>query len=236
MKINYVLIDNSLVPGRNRAVLQKRKMLTYDQFLDHVHDAGTTLTRTDMIAAIQVMYEWIASNASFGREVDFGPLGHTRLGLAGDFDSNPESPRQNQWKMTIKWQASPKLKKAVDIAAHNSGLKRGEVQSYDPRILKVTCFQDRDVYSPGLILELYGRRMRFDEQREDEGVFFQAEDAGPGVKPVRAKNYQTNTPSRIILLIPKNLSGPQKLLLRARKDPEDKWPLEARYRTILQQI
>lgn len=228
MTIRYLPDDNPVVEGRKRAILLRGKTRSFEDFLEFVDRHGTTLTRADVLASVQVMADWIEANAGEGRQVDFGLLGHTRLGLAGDFDSD-DPPRPEDWTLTLGWQASPALKKAVDDSAKEAGLERREPPPKTPNLATVRCGGALNRYRAPGILEVRGWRLKFDPAREDEGVFLEPED-GP---ERRLDLYQTAHPKTIIALVPEGLTGPQRLVLRTRRQPDAAHPSTTRFEHLL---
>ncbi|KKL98589.1 hypothetical protein LCGC14_1822920, partial [marine sediment metagenome] len=85
MSIQYFLQANPLKPGKSRAILLRSRKVSFDAFLDHCA-AASTVGRADALAVVEMMVGWIEQHGADGREVDFGPLGQTRLGMAGVFE------------------------------------------------------------------------------------------------------------------------------------------------------
>ena len=233
MSVRYYLTGNPLKPGVERAVLLSGDRASFDAFLSHCEEAST-VGRADAIAVVYMMAAWIEQHAGAGREVDFGPLGQTRLGLAGSFDPEAESIRPDEWKMTLGWRVARKLQKQVDQQAKKAGLERRPRPNRGPNVVQVTDLMTHtpDVYSPGGVLELYGSRLKFDRSQPDEGVFFRSESGGA---EVRCDNYMEVFPKTIRAIVPATMTGPQRLIVRRRPRPTQPAPTGSPYGAVLGQ-
>lgn len=109
MGIRYFLQKNPVKPGSRRAVLLRGAKATFEDFLDHCETASK-VGRADALAVVTMMVGWIEARAPEGREVDFGPLGQTRLGMAGVFTEDEQPIRPDEWRLTIGWQLTRRLR------------------------------------------------------------------------------------------------------------------------------
>ncbi len=231
MTIQYYLTPNPLKPGKMRAVLLPGDRASFDAFLDHCQ-AASTVGRADALAVVEMMAGWIEQRAADGREVDFGPLGQTRLGMAGIFEPREESIRPDEWRLTIGWQVARRLQARVDRRAKKAGLQRRPQPNRGPYVAAVTDLMTgaTDAYTPGGLLELRGSRLKFDAAQSDEGVFFAAEAGGP---EVRAEHYIVVFPKTVQPQVPPAVTGPQRLIVRRRLRPTQPQPTQFTYDTVL---
>ena len=231
MSIQYYLVPNPLKPGSLRAVLLPGDKASFDAFLDHCATAST-VGRADALAVVEMMRGWIESHAGDGREVDFGPLGQTRLGMAGVFEPGEASVRPDEWRLTIGWQMTRRLQRRVDQRGKKAGLDRRPRPNHGPNVVQVIDLMThtRDVYTPGGLLELRGSRLKFDGSQADEGVFFRPAAGGP---EVRADSYLDVFPKTIQALVPAALTDPQRLIVRRRPRPTQPTPSQFTYETVL---
>ncbi len=202
-----------------------------EAFLEHC-EAASTVGRADAVAVIEMMAAWIEQRAADGREVDFGPLGQTRLGMAGIFEPGEESIRPDEWRLTIGWQITRRLQARVDRPAKRAGLERRQPPNRGPYVAAVTDLMtgSADAYTPGGLLELRGSRLKFDTGQSDEGVFFAPAAGGP---EVRAEHYIVVFPKKVQVQIPAALNGPQRLMVRRRLRPSQPQPVEFLYEEVL---
>ncbi len=231
MSIQYFLQDNPLKPGSHRAILLRSHKVSFDAFLDHCATAST-VGRADALAVVEMMRGWIESHASDGREVDFGPLGQTRLGMAGVFEPGEPSIRPDAWRLTVGWQVARRLQARVDHRAKKAGLERRPQPNRGPYVASVRDLMSgtTDAYTPGGLLELRGSRLKFDESQADEGVFFRPAAGGP---EVRADRYLAVFPKTIQVQVPATLTDPQHLIVRRRTRPTQPQPTQFTCDTVL---
>ncbi len=232
MSIQYFLQANPLKPGKSRAILLRSHKVSFDAFLDHCATAST-VGRADALAVVEMMAGWIEQRAADGREVDFGPLGQTRLGMAGVFEPGEESIRPDEWRLTLGWQVARRLRERVDRRAKKAGLGRRPPPNRGPYVAAVIDLMTgtADAYTPGGLLELRGSRLKFDAGQSDEGVFFRP--AAGGVE-VRADRYLVVFPKTIQAQVPATLTGPQRLIVRRRLRPTQPQPTQFTYETVLE--
>ena len=234
MTIQYYLAPNPLKPGKMRAVLLPGDKASFDAFLDHC-EVASTVGRADALAVVEMMVGWIEQQAAEGREVDFGPLGQTRLGMAGVFEPREESIRPDEWRLTIGWQVTRRLQARVDRAAKKAGLGRRPRPNRGPYVAAVTDLMTgtADAYTPGGLLELRGSRLKLDEAQADEGVFFRPPAGGA---EVRADRSLVVFPKTIQVMVPATLTGPQRLIIRRRLRPTQPQPTQFLYDKVLQPV
>lgn len=217
-ELQYFLEPNPVRPGKYRAVLVRGKKLSLKDFLRHVEKTSSTIGVPDVLGTIKVMADWIELHAANGQGVDFGLLGHTRLGLSGSFDSRDARLEEKDYKLTIGWQLSSQLRKAVRAAGYKAELVRISKPTRPPWIRNVVDLitKQYDVYTPAGLLELRGQYLKFDAEMKDEGVFFRTAEGQP---EVRAEHYGVNRRQTIQLLVPQELTGTQQVLIRRRNKP-----------------
>ncbi len=231
MSTQYFLQGNPLKAGSHRAILLRGRKIAFEAFLDHCETAST-VGRADALAVVEMMVGWIEQRAAEGREVDFGPLGQTRLGMAGVFEPGEESIRPDEWRLTIGWQVARRWQARDDQRAKKAGLERRPRPNRGPNVVQVTDLMTgaADAYTPGGLLELRGARLKFDAAQSDEGVFFTPEAGGA---EVRADNYLEVFPKKVLAVVPAALTGPQRLTIRRRPRPTQPEPTQFTYDTVL---
>lgn len=233
MTIQYYLVPNPLKPGMLRAVLLPGDRASFDAFLDHC-EVASTVGRADALAVVEMMAGWIEQRAAEGREVGFGPLGQTRLGMAGVFEPSEQSIRPNEWRLTLGWQVARRLQRRVDRQAKKAGLRRRPRPNRGPYVAVITDLMTGTAaaHTPGGLLELRGSRLKFDTTQSDEGVFFRP--AAGGVE-VRAEHHIVIFPKTVQPQVPATLTGPQHLIIRRRPRPTQPQPTEFMYGQTLAQ-
>lgn len=234
MPIRYYLEPNPVKPDTYRAVLLTGKKASFEMFLDHCA-LSSTVARADAMAVVEIMRQWIIARAKEGTEVDFGPLGYTRLGMKGVFTSRKQKIEEDEYDITIGFTAARKLQKDVNLAAKKAGLQRRSPPSSFPNINSVRDMMTdtRNAYYAGGLLQVYGSRLKFNPDKNDEGVFLQSPSDG---RPQRCQQYIKATDTRIHAIIPESITGPQNLTVKRRHPPSRKNLLSTTYEKTLQPI
>ncbi len=103
---------NTLRPGTYRVILHTGTRATFEDFIRHA-EGGSTVTRADAVAVLTAAAEWVRQLAFQGREADLGPLGRSRLGMKGSFDTIPDRIEDADVTLSIAWVLPGPLKRAV---------------------------------------------------------------------------------------------------------------------------
>ena len=218
--------ENTLRPGTYRVILHTGDRATFEDFIRHA-EGGSTITRADAVAVLTAAAEWVRRRAFEGREAELGPLGRSRLGMKGTFDTIPDRVEDADVTLTISWVLPGRMKRAVAKAGADLVRQRVEPDPKRPniaearRILPGGIPDDRPGrYVPGGAVRLYGARLDYDAALPDEGVFLVADDGTES--PV--ERVVTNEPKQVLFLMPDAAAGPYRILIR-RRHPRGHGPL-----------
>jgi hypothetical protein len=216
MKIS--IQQNTVRPGTYRVVLHTGTRATFEDFIRHV-EGGSTITRADAVAVLTAAAEWVRSRAARGREADLGPLGRSRLGMRGTFESIPERVEDADVTLTVGWVLPGPLKRAVARAGRELVRERVAPAPKTPHPVEARRTLPDGVpdpqpgrYQPGQALCVRGARLDYDATRPDEGVFLL--DASGSA--TRVSQVFTNEPKQVAFLMPPDAAGPYTLELRRR--------------------
>lgn len=230
------LQENPIKPGTFRVVLHTGDSKDYEDFLQFTRQS-TTISRADAIAVLTVAAEWIAARAKEGREVNLGPIGRSRLGMKGSFDSFPERVEDGDVQLTISWILPNKLKRQVAAAGGQLARQRIAPRPKAPMVVSVRRVLDNatpaqlpDRYVADSVLRVYGARLDYDNNMEDEGVFLIDEHNDA----VRVQRVFVNSPSRLLILMPADASGNYRLEVRRRHPAKTGRLLTGRYSRLLE--
>ncbi len=224
MKIS--IQENTVRPGTYRVILHTGTRATFEDFIRHV-EGGSTVTRADAVAVLTAAAEWVRQLAFQGREADLGPLGRSRLGMKGVFDTIPERIEDADVTLNIAWVLPGALKRAVAKAGRDLIRERVEPTPKGPNPAEARRIMTDGVpderpgrYTPGQAMLLHGTRLDYDAARPDEGVFLIAEDQSE----TRVAQVFTNAPKQVAFLMPPDASGPYVVEAR-RRHPRGHGPL-----------
>ena len=195
---DYSFWDNPLTedPTDKVARLENVKSLTKDEIIERIVKRGNTLTRTDLLAAINAYEEEIGYITEEGNTVNT-PLFNTSLSISGVFKNADDSfdPKRHTIKVNVG--AGTFLKEAA------SKIKLTKVQS-TASLPIITSVKDTlssegsEAFSvkAGSVIEIAGAKLKFDQTDEEQGIFFVGSDTVRLTKIVEAK------PSRVIAVLP----------------------------------
>lgn len=210
----YSLRDNPLTeaPDDKIAHLEGVKSFSKDEIIERILNRGNTMTRTDLLAAINAYAEEIIFITAEGNTVNT-PLINTSLTISGVFINNDDTfdPRRHTLKVNVT--AGTALKEA----AGKIRLTKVQGTSSTPWITTVhdTLLPANDttnVVKMGSVIELTGARLKFDMADSEQGVFF----IKNGIE-TRLMQIIENKPSHILAILPATVTeGAYTVELRTR--------------------
>ena len=196
---NYSLRDNPLTedPNDKLAQLEDVRSFTKEEIIERILKRGNTMTRTDLLAAINAYAEEIAFITEEGNTVNT-PLLNTSLSISGVFVNGEDSFDPRRHTLKVNAQAGTALK---DAAAK---IKLTKVQG-SAAVPWITGVRDTlssaddtaNALKAGSVIELTGARLKFDAADSEQGVFF-ISDSGE----IRLSQVVENKPSRVLALLP----------------------------------
>lgn len=217
--LKYSLRENHLTPEPDDCMAQVQDVRSYslDEVIDLMARRGTTLTRADVSAVLQVYAEVVSELVSDGCAVNT-PLFNTSFSISGVFAGMSDAFDKTRHNVSLNISAGTKLREAV------KSIKTEKVDgvSTNPLITEATDVVSGTVnmsLTPGGILSLTGSRLKFSTTDEEQGVFLVAEG---GIK-VRCAVVAENKPARVMVMIPQDLkSGTYYVEVRTKLDSSGK--------------
>ena len=217
---------NKLRPGTFRVILHTGTRATFEDFVRHV-EGSSTVTRADAVAVLTAAAEWVSRLAFQGREADLGPLGRSRLGMKGSFDTIPDRIEDADVTLSIAWVLPGPMKRAVAKGGARLVRRRVEPAPKGPNLIEARRILPGGApdslpgrYVAGEAMRVAGARLDYDAARPDEGLFLVAPDASE----TAVVQVFTNEPAQLAFLMPADASGPYVVLIR-RRHPRGHGPL-----------
>jgi len=164
-------------------------------------EKGTTITRADVAATLQVYGEVVSAIIKDGSAVNT-PLMNTALSISGVFNGANDSFDKKRHAVNLNLSAGTLLREA----ASKIKCEKTEGVSTDPYITEVTDIVSGSVnttLTKGGVVQLVGARLKFDAADASQGIFFVPE-AGA---PVRADVIAENKPARLMAITPADLKA-----------------------------
>ena len=201
--LKYSLRENLLTPAPDDYMAQAQDVRSYtlDEIIDLMMDKGTTITRADVAATLQVYGEVCASLIKDGSALNT-PLFNTALTIAGVFNGANDSFDKKRHTVNLNITAGTLLRDAVTKVK----CEKTEGVSTDPYITEVTDIvsgKTNEVLTKGGIVQITGSRLKFDAKDASQGIFFVPETGNP----VRASVIAENKPARLMAIIPAGLKA-----------------------------
>ncbi|MDE6704669.1 MAG: DUF4469 domain-containing protein [Treponemataceae bacterium] len=202
--LKYSLRENLLTPEPDDCMAQVQDVRSYsqDEVIDLMMRRGTTLTRADVAAVLQVYSEVIKEITADGSAVNT-PLFNTSFSVAGVFTSMSDSFDKARHSISVNVNAGTTLREAVKSVR----TEKTEGASTDPYITEAADVVSGAVNSTltaGGILRLTGSRLKFDASDTAQGVFLVPESGG---EAVRCSVVAENKPARVMVMIPADIAS-----------------------------
>ncbi len=201
--LKYCLRENLLTPAPDDYMAQAADVRSYtlDEIIDLMMEKGTTLTRADVAATLQVYGEVVSAIIKDGSAVNT-PLMNTSMSISGVFDGANDSFDKKRHTVNLNITAGTLLRDAVTKVK----CEKTEGASTDPYITEVTDIVTGTVnttLTKGGVVQLVGSRLKFDAKDTAQGIFFVPETGAP----VRAAVIAENKPARLMAIIPADLAA-----------------------------
>ena len=201
--LKYCLRENLLTPAPDDYMAQAADVRAYtlDEIIDLMMEKGSTLTRADVAATLQVYGEVVSAIIKDGSAVNT-PLMNTSMSISGVFDGANDSFDKKRHTVNLNITAGTLLRDAVTKVK----CEKTEGVSTDPYITEVTDIVTGTVnttLTKGGVVQLVGSRLKFDAKDEAQGIFFVPETG----EAVRAAVIAENKPARLMAIIPADLAA-----------------------------
>ena len=199
--LKYSLRENLLTPAPDdyMAQVQDVRSYTLDEIIDLMMEKGTTLTRADVAATLQVYGEVCSSLIKDGAALNT-PLMNTALSISGVFNGANDIFDKKRHTVNLNITAGTLLRDAVTKVK----CEKTEAASTDPYITEVADIVSgkvNEVLTKGGVVQLTGSRLKFKADDTAQGIFFVPETGNP----VRASVIAENKPARVMAIIPADL-------------------------------
>ena len=201
--LKYSLRENLLTAAPDDYMAQPVDVRSYtlDEIIDAMMEKGSTLTRADVAATLQIYGEVVSAIVKDGSAVNT-PLINTALSISGVFDGANDVFDKKRHAVNLNITAGTLLRDAIGKVK----CEKTESASTDPYITEVSDIvsgKTNGVLTKGGVVQLLGSRLKFDQQDETQGVFFVPETG----EPVRASVIAENKPARLMAIIPAGLTA-----------------------------
>ena len=193
--LKYCLRENLLTakPDDYMAQVTDSQVFTLEDVIDRMVKRGTTVTRTDLAALMQLYTQECTYIVEEGGTLNTSLI-NTSFSISGVFDGADDSFDGKRHSVNLNINAGTALKDALTKVKAS----KAETVSTDPFITAVTDKLNgtTDTVKIGSVMEIIGSRLKFDPTDEEQGVF-----AVSGTTAVRCASVIENKPARLIVIL-----------------------------------
>jgi hypothetical protein len=186
----------------------------YDRFLDIMAAGRTTLSRTDIMATMQLFKEELQKQLSEGKTVKT-PTGSFFMNASGTMESLDDSYLPNDSEKNHEVRLHHKNEKEFETAVlADLKIERAERPDFQtPVVYSVTVAGEEGTsFRSGAVVQIKGLRLRFDVKDNAQGAFF-VDSSGA---EVRCSVYPLVLPASVMATMPTGLAaGTYSLAYRA---------------------
>jgi hypothetical protein len=224
MNLTYKLHPNNFTNGSNRfkAIVQSQGTATHEDVLNHMRALGSNVNQADSNAVIQNYFSSVWACLLEGRTVNT-PFLNYKATIRGNFVDETDSfdPDRHQIEVSI----SPGVQCRRAMRQAQAQMQKQETIELLPGLLAfydVNSGQRNSTVTPGGLGRLTGRRLKFQAEDPNQGIFFVAADPLSGL-PLpdangshRVEVIGKNAPSELMFMVPGDLTpGSYRLEVRS---------------------
>lgn len=196
-------------------------VVEFERLVDIMARGRTTLSKTDILGAMQLYKEELAKQLEEGKTVKT-PTGSFFLCASGRMNAPDEAflPNDQATSHEVRLHHRPEKAFEDSILAQLEIVREQKVDLSAPRILAVVAAGAEDSLSilPSGMLQVRGFRLRFDPKDQAQGVFF----VGESGTEERSPFYPMIMPGSVLAAVPATLAaGSYTLVLRAAVNGKD---------------
>lgn len=211
MTITYSLHENHLTSDPNDyfARVSPLGTLTIENLIERMLSHGSTLTKADALAALELYHQVIQEGLREGYNINT-PTVNYRTVIKGTFIGPNASFDRSQH--LINPSTSPT--RTLRAYLQNASVQKVESDTRAPNLVDYFDFGSNtrnSLLTPGNAGQISGHRLKLDQADPAQGVFFIADDG----TETTAVTLMTNEPAKLMFLIPTLPSGLYTLQVRA---------------------
>ena len=210
--LKFHLAENLLTadPSDYMAQVEVSKSYTFDDVVAEMLNRGTSLTKTDIQAVLNLFHQVTGDLVAQGYAINL-PLCNGTPSISGVFTGPGDSFDTN--RHFVKYNLTPGI-------LVRDAIKRIRTEKTDPsnilpyieQYFDVASQTAGDVLTPGGIGELQGSRLNFDAADAEQGISFIA----TGGAETKVASIAMNKPSKLIFMVPALPAGEYEVKVKVR--------------------
>ena len=203
MSLKYSLTENLLTaqPDDYNARPQEVSSHNLESIISQMLEKGSTVTRADILAALNNFFEVVASITASGETINTD-LFKTSLSITGVFDGAGDTFDKSRHTIKVNTNAGKVLKEAVAKIQ----VEKTTTPESIPYILEVKDSVSgivNDQITSGGVLEITGSLLKVDGDNAANGVYLVAADGSKNKVPTLVDNK----PARLFVILPALTAG-----------------------------
>jgi len=170
--LKYSLRENLLTAAPDDFMAQVQDVRSYmlDEIIDLMMQKGSTLTRADVAAVLQIYGEVCASIIADGAALNT-PLMNTSLSISGVFNGASDSFDKKRHAVNLNITAGTLLRSALSkIKCEKTGT--ASTDPYISEVKDVVSDTVNTLLTKGGVVQVTGSRLKFDQKDSSQGIFF----------------------------------------------------------------
>ena len=215
MTINYALYENKLTEAADlyTARVIKTDSANTDDIIDCVVRQGSTLTRPDIMAAIQSIVTAIERMLLDGQRVNFAGLCELVCGIRGNFEGIEDRFDPARHRVNLCVTPGRKMRDIIKANARTAKQAAHLPAPYVSEYNDLASGTTDHFVTSGNIGSVRGTKLAFNPQAEDEGIFFI--NTGDN-QEIKVQAVQKNKPGELIFMVPELADGTYRLQVASR--------------------
>jgi hypothetical protein len=224
VNIAYKLHPNALTNGSSqfKAIVKSQGTANHEDVLNHMQALGSNVNQADSNAVIQNYFSSIWEYLLEGRTVNT-PFLNYKPTIRGNFEDETDTFDPNRHQIEVSISPGVQCRRAMRKATTQT--QKQETIELLPSLLAfydVNSGQRNSAITPGGMGRLTGRRLKFQAEDPNQGIFFVAADPLSGLPlPDANGSYRVevigkNAPSELMFMVPNDLTpGSYRLEVRS---------------------
>ncbi|MBI1879572.1 MAG: DUF4469 domain-containing protein [Chloroflexi bacterium] len=161
--------------GFFRAIVLSRRTCDLNNIIDRMVEQGTTLTRQDIIAVLDLFFNTVMLLILEGCNV-LTPVFNLGVSIKGNFDSQNDTFDASRHRVEPRVNANAQFKRRLQMTAKVQQQKANRPMPQPEEYINPNNGDDNSVLTPGGGAKLRGHALQFDPEDTGQGIFLIAED------------------------------------------------------------
>lgn len=218
IKITAIQNQLPMVKQRYVAHIADRQHIGFDEFVSTMASGRTTVTKTDIVANMQLFFEELAKELVKGASIKL-PIGTFFISVSGTFDDidQPFVYGDKEYGHDFRLHFRPDRATEIAMARSIKSCREKHVDRTIPVLFMAhsVATDEELMASPGDFVYINGQHMKFDKNAPEQGVWFM------NGSDWRSGQYAAITPGFVIAQVPPGIE-PGEYTLSVRTSPNGK--------------